>query len=113
MPSILDRFIEILKRKGFQGDIEQKLSERLMLATDNSIYEILPMLCLYPKQESDVILVATLLAQSEFKSIKITPRGGGTGTNGQSLNDGVMLDFSRHMNQIFEIDVENKTVRVQ
>ncbi|MDP1007242.1 FAD-binding oxidoreductase, partial [Klebsiella pneumoniae] len=43
----------------------------------------------------------------------LTPRGGGTGTNGQSLTDGLVVDVSRHMNRILEIDVENRRVWVQ
>ncbi|BBI54425.1 hypothetical protein HORIV_68460 [Vreelandella olivaria] len=43
----------------------------------------------------------------------LTPRGGGTGTNGQSLTDGIVVDISRYMNRILEIDVENRRVRVQ
>ena len=41
------------------------------------------------------------------------PRGGGTGTNGQSLTDGLVVDVSRHMNRILEINTEERWVRVQ
>ena len=43
----------------------------------------------------------------------IAPRGGGTGTNGQSLTDGLVVDVSRHMNGILEINVEERWARVQ
>jgi hypothetical protein len=43
----------------------------------------------------------------------LTARGGGTGTNGQSLTDGIVVDLSRHMNRILEIDPEARRVRVQ
>ena len=45
--------------------------------------------------------------------IKIAARGGGTGTNGQSLTEGLVVDVSRHMNRTIEINVEEKWVRVQ
>ncbi|GIT71137.1 MAG: hypothetical protein Ct9H300mP28_09510 [Pseudomonadota bacterium] len=47
------------------------------------------------------------------KNIKITARGGGTGTNGQSLSDGIMLDCSRFMNRILEINLKQGWVRVE
>ncbi|EGH17661.1 oxidoreductase, FAD-binding protein, partial [Pseudomonas savastanoi pv. glycinea str. race 4] len=47
------------------------------------------------------------------RQVVLTPRGGGTGTNGQSLTDGVVVDLSRHMNNILEINVEERWVRVQ
>ncbi len=42
-----------------------------------------------------------------------TPRGGGTGTNGQALNQGIIVDMSRHMNRIIEINPEEGWVRVE
>src|SRR5690606_40722815 len=45
--------------------------------------------------------------------ILLSPRGGGTGTNGQSLTDGLVVDTSKYMNQILEINVEERWVRVQ
>lgn len=41
------------------------------------------------------------------------PRGGGTGTNGQALNQGIIVDMSRHMNRIIEINPEEGWVRVE
>ncbi|MEH2506563.1 FAD/FMN-containing dehydrogenase/Fe-S oxidoreductase [Bradyrhizobium sp. AZCC 1578] len=45
--------------------------------------------------------------------MKLAPRGGGTGTNGQSLTSGLSVDLSRHMNSIIEIDPSKRWVRVQ
>ncbi len=43
----------------------------------------------------------------------MSPRGGGTGTNGQSLTDGLIVDVSKHMNRILEVNAEERWVRVQ
>ena len=51
--------------------------------------------------------------EPRFRELKLAPRGGGTGTNGQSLTDGLVVDLSRHMNRILEIDAERRRVRVQ
>ena len=81
-----------------------------MQATDNSIYQRLPQAVICPAQADDVRLLARLLAEPAHRDV---PRGGGTGTNGQSLTDGVVVDLSRNMNRILEIDVEQRWVRVQ
>lgn len=107
------RFADALRQSGFCGDLEQQLASRLALATDNSIFQILPDLIVLPKDESDVILLGKIMAKAEFQSVVVTPRGGGTGTNGQSLNHGVVVDFSRYMTNILEINVDEGWARVE
>ena len=113
IPQIITDFLDILKQQNFKGDIEWRFSERLMLATDNSIYEMLPDACLYPKENADVAMVMRLLAEEKFQDIKLSARGGGTGTNGQSLNTGIILDTSRYLTKIIAIDQSKKQVTVQ
>jgi FAD/FMN-containing dehydrogenase/Fe-S oxidoreductase len=110
---IVDTFSKCLYESGFEGDIELNYASRLSVATDNSVYQILPQGVLFPKHTQDVALIGQLSSQDEFIKIGFTPRGGGTGTNGQSLTTGMVLDLSRHMNQILEINAEEKWVRVQ
>tara|TARA_R110002012_G_scaffold53185_4_gene136826 strand:+ start:858 stop:3971 length:3114 start_codon:yes stop_codon:yes gene_type:complete len=107
------RFLNALKTRGFEGEIAPDYAHRTVLATDNSIYQRLPQAAVYPKHAEDVERLAKLAAQTTHRGIVLTPRGGGTGTNGQSLTDGIVVDVSRHMNKIVEIDVENRRVRVQ
>ncbi|WP_136678857.1 FAD-binding and (Fe-S)-binding domain-containing protein [Neptunomonas sp. XY-337] len=107
------RFIEALKDAGFAGDLNQDYANRIVLSTDNSIYQVLPQGVLYPKHLDDLQLIANLSSQQEFNEVVLTPRGGGTGTNGQSLTDGLVVDVSKHMNQILEINPEERWVRVQ
>ncbi|MCO4789692.1 hypothetical protein DK293_13760, partial [Vibrio cholerae] len=52
-------------------------------------------------------------SKPEFERVTFSPRGGGTGTNGQSLTKGVVVDLSRHMNRILEINPQEGWVRVQ
>jgi FAD/FMN-containing dehydrogenase/Fe-S oxidoreductase len=106
-------FLVALKANGFQGEISTDYASRTVLATDNSIYQRLPQAAVFPLDASDVACVARLMAEPAYTGIKVTPRGGGTGTNGQSLTDGIVVDLSRHMNRILEIDVEGRWVRVQ
>ena len=106
-------FLEALKNSGFEGDIESQYSSRLAVATDNSVYQQLPQSVVHPKSTQDVILIGKISSQEKYKRITFSPRGGGTGTNGQSLTHGIVVDLSRHMNKVLEINPEEGWVRVQ
>jgi len=106
-------FIENLKQSHFQGELNPDYANRVVLATDNSIYQILPQGVLYPKSLEDLVLIAGLAAKPRYKEVVLSARGGGTGTNGQSLTDGLIVDVSKHMNQVLEINAEERWVRVQ
>jgi FAD/FMN-containing dehydrogenase len=67
----------------------------------------------FPRSTADVALLARVAAEERFKSLIFTPRGGGTGTNGQALNGGIIVDMSRYMNRIIEINPEEGWVRVE
>ncbi|MCY1485026.1 hypothetical protein D9M68_186420 [compost metagenome] len=87
--------------------------DRAVLATDNSIYQVTPQAVAFPRDSDDLMRIAKLLAEPRFSDVVIAPRGGGTGTNGQSLSSGLVVDISRHMNRILEIDPVRRTARVQ
>ena len=108
-----DDFLSKLALEGFRGEIARGYGDRTVLATDNSIYQRLPQAAVFPLDGRDVETLARLVMRPEFRTVVLTPRGGGTGTNGQSLTDGVVVDLSRHMNTILEINVEERWVRVQ
>jgi len=106
-------FLNELKAAGFTGDIESQYSSRLAVATDNSVYQQLPQAVVHPRTTKDVTLIGKISSKSDFERITFSPRGGGTGTNGQSLTKGVVVDLSRHMNQVLEINEKEGWVRVQ
>lgn len=106
-------FLDALRSAGFRGELCPDYAHRTVLATDNSIYQLLPQGVLYPRDLEDLVRVARLAAEERFWDIALAARGGGTGTNGQSLTDGLVVDVSRHMNRILEIDPANRRVRVQ
>jgi FAD/FMN-containing dehydrogenase/Fe-S oxidoreductase len=113
LPERYRAFLTTLAQEGFQGEIADELGTRMVLSTDNSIYQRLPQAAVFPRDEADVQRLARLLVRPEFRAVVLTPRGGGTGTNGQSLTDGIIVDLSRHMNRILDINVEERWVRVQ
>jgi FAD/FMN-containing dehydrogenase/Fe-S oxidoreductase len=93
-------FLGEVKRAGFSGDLADDLATRVVGATDNSIYQILPQAIVYPRTREDVVLLMRTVAEAPFREITLTARGGGTGTNGQSLTSGLIVDLGRHMTRI-------------
>ncbi|MGC7559390.1 D-2-hydroxyglutarate dehydrogenase YdiJ [Pasteurella sp. PK-2025] len=110
---LVSQYIDDLKTQHFSGDIATSYSDRLSLATDNSVYQQLPQAILFPKTVADVVVLTKLAQKDMYKSLTFTPRGGGTGTNGQAINNNIIVDLSRHMTQILELNVEQRWVRVQ
>ncbi|HEX5793900.1 MAG TPA: FAD-binding oxidoreductase, partial [Rheinheimera sp.] len=106
-------FSKALVAAGFGGDIETSYGSRLAVATDNSVYQALPQAVVLPKTTDDLVILTSLAQTSSFSHIKFSPRGGGTGTNGQALTEHVVVDLSRHMRNILEINIEQRWVRVQ
>lgn len=106
-------FLAELRARGFEGQLSLAHADRTVLSTDNSIYQVFPEAIAFPLGTEDLVRVATVAAEPRFQALKLAPRGGGTGTNGQSLTDGLVVDLSRHMNRILEIDPARRRVRVQ
>ncbi|WP_374012724.1 FAD-binding and (Fe-S)-binding domain-containing protein [Pseudoxanthomonas koreensis] len=113
LPARYRAFLDALRARGFEGGIDDGHDARTVFSTDNSIYQRFPQAAVFPRHAADVQKVAALAAEPEYRQIVLAARGGGTGTNGQSLTEGVVVDLSRHMNAILEIDVEGRWARVQ
>lgn len=110
---LYNNFVSTLKTKRFTGDINASYSARLAVATDNSVYQQLPQLVIHPRSKQDIILLVKTASEDSYKDIKFSARGGGTGTNGQSLTPGIIVDLSKYMNQVLEINIEDKWVKVE
>ena len=107
------KFLEALTSSNFSGEIEDRYAARLLVATDNSVYQRMPQAVLFPKSKEDVVEIFKLASRSEFKCVKFAPRGGGTGTNGQSLTDGIVIDMSRHMKKVWDFNPQERSIYVQ
>lgn len=112
IPLVLN-YLKALEQQGFTGDTATRYADRLTMATDNSIYQLLPDAVVFPRSTADVALLSRIATEERFQSLIFTPRGGGTGTNGQALNQGIIIDMSRYMNRIIEINPEEGWVRVE
>jgi FAD/FMN-containing dehydrogenase/Fe-S oxidoreductase len=110
---VYERFVQELQRRGFAGDIGIDYAHRLAQATDNSIYQVLPQAVLAPRHKEDLGMISQLMNEPGFEEVTISPRGGGTGTNGQSLTKGLLVDVSAHMNRILEVQADEGWARVE
>ncbi|GLX80190.1 FAD-binding oxidoreductase [Thalassotalea insulae] len=110
---LYQEFAHALAQQHFTGEVSNQYSARLAVATDNSIYQQLPQLVLHPRTKQDVQVITQLANQQKYQAIKFSARGGGTGTNGQSLTPGIVVDLSKYMNRILEINVKENWIRVE
>jgi FAD/FMN-containing dehydrogenase/Fe-S oxidoreductase len=110
---LYQKFSQDLANSQYTGEINCQYSARLAVATDNSVYQQLPQLVLHPRSRQDIQLLSQLAASEKYQGIKFSARGGGTGTNGQSLTPGIVVDLSKYMNRILEINIEENWVRVE
>ncbi|MGW4799259.1 FAD-binding and (Fe-S)-binding domain-containing protein [Nonomuraea sp. NPDC004297] len=90
------------------GDVRDDPYTRHLYSSDASMYAIEPLAVAFPRDADDV--PALVVACGEL-GVPLLPRGAGTSLAGQTVGAAVIVDFSRHMNRILEID--GKTARVQ
>src|SRR5271156_6426619 len=93
-----------------KGEVRFDEGSRALYATDSSNYRQVPIGVVIPKDQQDVIATVALCRQ--FKA-PLLCRGGGTSLAGQCCNVAVILDFSRYMARILEIDPVRRIARVQ
>ena len=93
-----------------RGEVRFDRGSRALYATDGSNYRQIPIGLVVPRDAEDV--VAAVAACRKFGA-PVLPRGAGTSLAGQCCNVAVVLDFTKYMNQIFEINPDRRFARVQ
>jgi FAD/FMN-containing dehydrogenase/Fe-S oxidoreductase len=92
------------------GDVRFDTYTRQLYATDASAYEVTPIGVVYPDSPDDVVAVVSYCAEHE---LPVLPRGGGTSLAGQSVNEAIVLDFTRYMTDVLDVRPDDREVRVQ
>jgi FAD/FMN-containing dehydrogenase/Fe-S oxidoreductase len=110
---LYQNYLKRLEQLAFSGEIRMDYASRLAVATDNSIYQVIPQAVILPKTTEDIAIALTLGSEEKFQFIKFSPRGGGTGVNGQSLSSSIIIDCSKYMRHILEVNIKERWVRVQ
>ena len=96
--------------KNIQGEVKFDDIYRQMYSTDGSIYSMTPVGVTLPKNSDDVSAIIDICNKN---NTAILPRGGGTSLSGQTVNSAVVIDFSKYMNNVIEINPEEKYVITQ
>ena len=92
------------------GDVRFDTYTRQLYATDASAYEVTPVGVVFPTGTEDVAAVVDYCATRE---IPVLPRGGGTSLAGQAVNEAIILDFTRYMDGIVDVDPDGREAHVQ
>ena len=92
-----------LKSSGFEGEVYDSQTYRMLYATDASIYRELPVAVVFPKHAADIQLLVKFVSD---RNLSIIPRGAGTSLAGQCVGDGLVMDVSRHMKGVLSLDLD-------
>ncbi|MBA2579470.1 MAG: FAD-binding oxidoreductase, partial [Thermoleophilaceae bacterium] len=97
-------------RRELRGEVAFDDYSRHLFSRDASMYSIEPIGVAFPRDADDV--AAAVAVAAEFEA-PVLSRGGGTSLAGQTVGAALVLDMSRHMDRILEIDPERRLARVQ
>jgi FAD/FMN-containing dehydrogenase/Fe-S oxidoreductase len=92
------------------GEVRFDAFTRGRYATDASHYQIMPLGVVAPRSVEEAALA---LAIAREEGVAVTPRGGGTSQCGQTINASLVVDCSRHLDQLLEVDVAGKRCAVE
>ncbi|HAD75054.1 MAG TPA: FAD-binding oxidoreductase, partial [Gemmatimonadetes bacterium] len=104
-PSLATRLGRELK-----GEVLFDSFSRGLYSTDASIYQVEPVGVVMPKTTTDVFRALEIANEV---SLPVTPRGAGTSQSGQAIGEGLVMDTSKYLTEIGELDQEAATIRVQ
>src|ERR1017187_10820434 len=97
-------------RRKITGDVLFDPFNRGRYATDASFYQVMPSGVVIPGTMDEALRALSIISDD---GRIVTPRGGGTSQCGQTVNDGIVIDFSKHLNRIVSLDVENRSCVVE
>jgi FAD/FMN-containing dehydrogenase/Fe-S oxidoreductase len=102
--------LERTLKQRVRGEVRFDAKSRLLYSTDASLYQILPVGVVLPRDAEDV--QRSVETAAEF-GVAVLPRGGGTALAGQTVGAALVLDFSKYMNRVLEINPEQRYARVE
>ena len=97
-------------RRRIKGEVRFDPYSRALYSTDASLYQMEPIGVVIPRDAEDVTVTIATCAQA---GVAVLPRGGGTSLAGQTVNRAVVLDFSKYMDRVVEVNPEERWMRAQ
>ena len=97
-------------RRELEGEVLFDRFSRGRYATDASIYQIEPLGVVVPKTTQDVVRAIQIAGEA---GVPLLPRGGGTSQCGQTVGAALVIDVSKHLNRVLELDLERRRVTVE
>jgi len=97
-------------RDAIDGEARFDVFTRKIYSTDASMYEMEPVGVVLPRTDADVRKTLEIARRHQAA---ILPRGGGTSLAGQTVGEALVLDFSKYMNRVIELNADEKWARVQ
>lgn len=107
---MLDSAIQDRLRREVRGETRFDAFSRGRYATDASIYQIMPAGVVVPRAATDI---AAALDAAREAGLPLTMRGGGTSQCGQTVNSGLIVDCSKYLDRILDLDVEGRRAVVE
>ncbi|MDO9301628.1 MAG: FAD-binding oxidoreductase, partial [Anaerolineales bacterium] len=109
IPLNLTTFLHELQQS-VSGEVRADDISRALYSSDASIYQVKPYGVFFPRSAEEIQTAVRLAAKYQ---IPILPRGGGTSMAGQTVNEALVIDISRHLDNILEVNRDEKWARVQ
>ncbi|MER6895523.1 FAD-dependent oxidoreductase, partial [Amycolatopsis sp. NPDC000740] len=108
MPTETDLLADL--RANLRGEVHADVRRRAEYAADASNYRVVPQVVILPRETEDVLATLEIARRH---GVPLTSRGGGTSVAGNAIGPGVVVDFSRHLHRIVDLDPRARTAVVQ
>ena len=104
----LDEFRHILtQQEHYSGELSFSEASKILYSTDASIYQIEPKGVAFPKNQDDLVAI---IRAANLVQLPVTARGSGSSLAGQAIGSSLIIDCSRYLNRIIEVDLQNQQV---
>src|SRR3954454_18899993 len=109
-PPSLDGRLTADLRASLHGEVRDDAGALAMYSTDASNYRHVPIAVVWPRTTDDVVAAVEIARRHD---VPVLTRGGGTGLAGQTCNEALVIDCSRHLNRVLEVDPDRRLATVE
>jgi len=109
----MDDFVSLLRQSGFEGDIDQTDETRQAYSHDASLFELVPQLVVFPKNDQALQRLVAVVndCRSKIPGLSLTARSAATDMSGGAISDSVLVDFRRYFTTITEVTPQSAHVQ--